>query len=85
MFSVLIRIASILMSAYNVYYHDKIRTFPKKYLYITKYLFSWAIGRIFLGTKQKKRVRISHGKRTISFRVIKALKYYLNNEKIFLK
>ena len=40
--------------------------------------FSWRLNK-------KKRVRISHGKRTISFRVIEALKYYLNHEKIFLK
>ena len=55
------------MSTHNIQFHDKIR---KK---IPKYLFSWAIGRIFVGTE--KRDRIIDGKRAIRVRAIEVILY----------
>ena len=47
----------------------KLENFPK-------YLFSWAVRRISVGTQ--KRVRIIHGKRAIGVRVIEVLLYIIS-------
>ena len=41
---------AILMSTHNIHFHDKVRKFTKNW---TKYLFSWAIGRISQGLKNE--------------------------------
>ena len=49
------------MSAHNIQFHDRIRTFPHIF-------FSLSYIKNFVGTQ--KRVRISHGKRAIGVRAI---------------
>ena len=73
MLSVLIRIASmryvaILMSTHNIQFHDKIRKFPKIFVFLSQW-------KHFVGTL--KWVRISHGKRAIGVRAVEIRLYFL--------
>ena len=60
---------AILMSTHNIQFHDKIRKFPKIFVFLSYW-------KNFVGTQ--KRVRISHGKRAIGVRVIE-VRLYINN------